>query len=107
MRFLFRLAATIALAVAVIMAVVDATRTVAASKLVMTPLATSWNSVSPHTLENFRQFVQTRAGPTVWDWFVTIALSQPGFIVFAVLALLFYLIGYKRQPRHARLSAGH
>jgi len=107
MRFLFRLAATIALAVAVIMAVVDATRTVAASQLVMTPLATSWTSTSPRTLESFRHLIQTKAGPTAWDWFVTIVLNQPGFIVFGVLALVLYLVGHKRQPRFARLPAGH
>ena len=53
-RFLFRLAATIALAVAVIMAVLDATRTVAASQLVLTPLDTSWLTVSPDTLARCR-----------------------------------------------------
>ena len=37
-RFLFRLMATFALAVAVIMAVLDVTRTIAASRLVLTPL---------------------------------------------------------------------
>ena len=41
-RFLFRFLATIALAVAVIMAVLDATRTVAAGEWVMTSLGTSW-----------------------------------------------------------------
>ena len=43
-RFLFRLLASLALAVAVIMAVLDVTRTIAASHLVLTPLGASWVS---------------------------------------------------------------
>ena len=53
-RFLFRLMATFALAVAVIMAVLDVTRTVAASRLVITSLGASWRGVSPATLERLR-----------------------------------------------------
>jgi hypothetical protein len=106
LRFLFRLAATIALAVAVIMAVVDATHTVAASHLVMTPFSTSWASVSPHSLERFEHFVQTKASPMVWDPVVVTILNQPGFAVFAVLAFLLYAIGHKPRSRSRRAIAG-
>lgn len=105
MRFLFRLAATISLAIAVIMAVVDVTRTVAASQLVMTPLNTSWNSVSPHTLESFRQFIQPKV-PMLWDPFVVTILSEPGFAVFGVLAFLLYAIGHRPRSRARRAIAG-
>ena len=60
-RFLFRLLATISLAVAVIMAVLDATRTVAAGSLVTTPLGTSWLAVSPATLESTQAAVRNLA----------------------------------------------
>lgn len=62
LRFLFRLAAMVALAIAVIMAVLDATRTVAASHLVVTPLKTSWGAVSPDTLAATEAFVREKAG---------------------------------------------
>ena len=62
-RFLFRFLATIALAVAVIMAVLDATRTVAAGDWVMTPLGTSWLAVSPATLESAQKAVETGCIP--------------------------------------------
>ena len=45
LRFIFRLAAMVALSISVIMAVIDATRSVAASALVMTPLNASWLAV--------------------------------------------------------------
>lgn len=98
-RFLFRLAAMVALAVAVIMAVLDATRTVAASHLVMTPLKVSWSAVSPDTLARTEAFVREKAGAVAWDQVIDKALDLPGFVLFAVLAFLLYAIGYRRQRR--------
>ncbi|PZN55904.1 MAG: hypothetical protein DIU65_05665 [Proteobacteria bacterium] len=103
-RFLFRFAAMIALAVAVIMGVLDTTRTVAASRLVLTPLKTSWNAVSPDTLAAAQGFVRGEIQPVVWDSVIDPILNQPGFAVFAGLSLLLYLIGYKRQRKAARIA---
>ena len=105
-RFLFRFAAMIALAIAVIMAVLDATRTVAASHLVMTPLKTSWNAVSPDTLGAAESFVREKVQPLLWDTAIDWIISQPGFAVFAALAFLLYLIAYKPARRVNRFAAG-
>ncbi|CAM5379322.1 hypothetical protein ATER59S_01708 [Aquamicrobium terrae] len=105
LRFLFRLAAMVALAVSVIMAVLDATRTVAASQLVMTPLKTSWNAVSPQTLGAAEAYVREKVQPVLWDTAVNWVLNQPGFAVFAVLAFLLYAIGYKPRRRAGRQAA--
>ena len=83
-RFLFRLLATMLLAVAVVMAVIDATRTVAAGELVMTPLGVSWLAVWPDTLEK-AQGALSAIHPGLWD---------P--LMLAVLAFLLYAIG--RRP---------
>jgi hypothetical protein len=99
-RFVFRLAAMFALAISVIMAVLDTTRTVAASALVMTPLNASWLAVSPGTRSAFETFVRVKINPLVWDGALAWVLNQPGFAVFAVLALILYAIGYRRdRPR--------
>lgn len=104
-RFLFRALATVSLAAAVIMAVVDATRTLAASELVMTPLAESWAAVSPATLARLRDFVVTMVHPLVWDPAMLAVLALPGFAVFAVLALIFYAIGHRPERRVGRFAA--
>ena len=106
LRLLFRLLAMLALAVAVIMAVLDATRTIAAEQLVLTPLATSWMAVSPDTLETARSFVQSRMHPLFWDPVLVRILDLPGFVVFAALAFLFYAIGKPRR-RVGRLAIGN
>ena len=94
-RFLFRLLATMLLAVAVVMAVIDATRTVAAGGLVMTPLGISWLAVWPDTLEK-AQGALSAIHPALWDPLMLAVLDAPGFAVFAVLAFLLYAIG--RRP---------
>ncbi|WP_353643565.1 hypothetical protein [Mesorhizobium sp. WSM2239] len=107
LRLLFRLLATLALAVAVIMAVLDATRTIAAEQLVLTPLATSWATVSPDTLEAARSFVQSRLHPLFWDPVLVRVLGFPGFAVFGALAFLFHAIGRRPRRRVGRLAIGN
>jgi hypothetical protein len=107
LRLLFRLLAMLALAVAVIMAVLDATRTIAAEQLVLTPLAISWTTVSPDTLEATRSFVQNRMHTLFWDPVLVGILDLPGFIVFAAVAFLFYAIGRKPRRRIGRLAIGN
>jgi hypothetical protein len=97
-RFAFRLLATVSLAVAVILSVLDATRSVALSKLVLTPLGESWRAASPDTLENARAAVE-RNWPYIWDTFAVWVLAAPGPLVFALLALLLYAIGHRPERR--------
>ncbi|RLP28065.1 hypothetical protein [Mesorhizobium sp. YM1C-6-2] len=103
-RFLFRLMATFALAVAVIMAVLDVTRTIAASRLVITPLGASWRGVSPATLEQVQSFVMEKAHPLIWNPVMTFILDLPGFLVFGVLAFLLYAIGHRPERRIGRFA---
>jgi inosine-uridine nucleoside N-ribohydrolase len=103
-RFLFRFSATLALAAAVIMAVLDATRSIAASALVMTPLATSWAAASPETIAAAETFVRDRLDPLLWDPVAAAVLALPGFVVFAALALLLYAIGRKPARRRRGLA---
>ena len=103
-RFLFRIMAMVALSVAVIMAVVDATRTIAASELVLTPLITSWLTVSPGTLATLQAFVAEKAHPLLWDPVIVSILAQPGAAIFATLALLLYAIGRKPDRRAGRFA---
>lgn len=103
-RFFFRFLAVISLAVAVILAVVDATRSIAASDLVLTPLGTSWFAVSPETLNLAQAMVQRYVFPALWDPVIVTILTLPGFVVFLVLALLFFMIGRRPSRRLGRVG---
>lgn len=98
-RFLFRLLALAALAIAVIMAVIDATRSLAASAFVFTPLGESWRAVSPDTVERAREMTQTHAAPFLWDPVALAVLALPGWLIFAALALVFQALGQRRRRR--------
>ena len=104
LHFIFRLAAMVSLSISVIMAVLDATRSVAASALVLTPLNTSWLAVSPDTRSTFESFVRGKISPLLWDGAVAWVLGWPGFAVFAVLAFIFYAVGYRRQRRNGQFA---
>lgn len=99
--FLFRLLALLLLAAACISGVLDLARSVAASHVVMTPLAVSWAETSPATLELAKSTVSDWLHPAVWDYGVAWLLQAPGFVVFALLALAAYAIGHKPAPRVA------
>ena len=96
-RFLLRLAATVALAVAVVMAVIDATRSIAASALTFTTLAQSWQTVSPWSLDAARKAVEQSAWPAGWTTVAAPLLALPAFAVLAVLAFILYAGGYRRR----------
>ena len=93
------------LALAVILAVVDATRSIAASGLVLTPLGTSWAATSPETLDGAKMVVEQYLLQVLWDPMILSILNLPGFIVFLVLSLLFYMIGRRPARRLRRVRA--
>jgi hypothetical protein len=104
-RFLLRVLAMVALAVAVIMAVLDATRTIAASQLVMTPLGSSWSSASPDTLASAQAFVEQKMHPLLWDPVIVQLLALPGFVVFGAASLVLYAVGRRPERRLGRFAA--
>ncbi|MGB3502025.1 MAG: hypothetical protein WBA44_10395 [Mesorhizobium sp.] len=103
-RFIFRLAATLSLAVAVIMAVSDATRSIAISKFDPTPIGAAWLKYAPDSLGATQAWLTANAA-FLWDPVLLQLLRTPGFVAFAILALLLYAIGYRRQPAAGRFAA--
>jgi hypothetical protein len=103
-RLIFRLLALAALSVAAIMAVLDATRSIAQSALVLTPLADSWAFASPATLTALRDWVVVNLHPLVWDPLAASLLGLPGFVIFAALAFLLHAIGHRPESHRDRLA---
>jgi len=105
MRLIFRLLALVALAVAVVMAVVDATRTIAADAWTFTPLGESWRAQFPDSLLSLQRFMEAYGVSFLWDPVMTTILSLPGWLVFAVLAFVLHAIGYRRRRPGDLLAA--
>jgi hypothetical protein len=104
-RFMFRLLAYIALSLAIIAAVLDAARSVGASQLTMTSLQESWQSISPSSLALAETSIKTHIYPILWDPLMLWILEAPTFVIFALLAFLFYAVGYKRENKAGRFAA--
>lgn len=98
-RFFIRVIATLILAVAVILAVIDATRSVASAALVMTPLGESWAAAFPSSLEALRVFLETRIAAFVWDPVTVGVLTLPGCLILAIVAFVLYAVGRKPPSR--------
>lgn len=94
-RFIFRALSLVFLATAIVMAVIDISRSVAASAIVLTSLLESMQGALPRMTLGLRDSLQG-ADESLW-WLVSTVLSVPGAILFAILALLSYMIGHKRR----------
>jgi len=99
-RFILRFIAVLCLAIAVMFIVLDATRSLGVSKLVLTPLEMSWREFFPDTLETFSSWLTQSVHPFLNDPILVTFLTLPTFAVFSVLSALFYVLAYKRK-RHA------
>jgi hypothetical protein len=97
MRFLFRLISLLALVAAVIAGTIDAIRSVAAGRTLLTSLKTAWADISPGTLEALRQAVRQDLSGQAIAAGLQFVLAQPAFAVLLVLSLVFYWAGYRRK----------
>lgn len=104
-KALLRLASMVLLAVAVIMAVLDATRSIAAGALVLTPLGATWAAFSPQSLTGFEALVTQNLPPQAWDPALVWLLTLPGFAVVGGLSFLVALAGRRRERRADRRFA--
>lgn len=103
MGFLFRLVASFFLALAVIVAVIDAARSIAANVPVATPLVDAARSAGLELEAVLAGVAPAGAFADPWMAITVAILSAPAILVFTGLALIFYAMGYRRRrdPRNA------
>jgi len=94
-RFLFRFLGFWILAGGFVALVVDGTRSIAASSLVLTSLRSAWASVAASSLTQVEAMVSAIA-PWAWTRVLAPVLDVPLFAVLAVLGLLLLAIGRRR-----------
>lgn len=108
MRFLFRFVSLLALVVAVIAGTIDAIRSVAAGRTILTSLGAAWGDLSPATLDALRQASGRDLPGHAAASALEFVLAQPAFAVLLVVSLLFYWAGYRRRrPALGGWSATH
>lgn len=97
-RGLFRLLSALVLAVAAVAAVLDAAQSVAASRIITTPLgdilAVSGIMDIPSSQDD-----AARYDVTLGNIFDIIVLQCPVWVILGLIALLLYMVGYRRAKR--------
>jgi hypothetical protein len=105
MRLFLRFASFLALTVAVFAGTIDSIQSVAASAPVMTPLANGIEVLGPEAAGWVQSLQRTDAGPAFWLTALHWLFKQPAFAVLLVLALIFWIAGYKKKPAAGRFAA--
>jgi hypothetical protein len=96
-RGFFRFLGIWLLAAAVVAVVIDGTRSIADSALVVTPLGQTWFQLHPTSLNGLQVLVERNVSPYLWDPVITTILRQPTAVVAAVLALVFLVAGRPKR----------
>jgi hypothetical protein len=99
MLVLLRIFGVWLLLLAMVAAVVDATKSLAGGGAwVVTPMGEQWHALSPETLRDAKAGIETNVGPFLWDPVMTTILHAPTWVVFGILGVLLYWLGQKRKP---------
>ena len=103
--FLARFLGLWLIAGALVALVVDGTKTIAASRLTMTPLGLAWYSISPASLMRTQEFVQRQIeayiGHWLWDPIIQWILMAPTWVVFGIIGMWMVYVGRRRHPKGA------
>ena len=99
MRLVFRLVGTWLIGLAVILLIIDGTRSLAASGLVMTPLGETWSTLHAESLADLRAFLASRFFGPLLDTAVETLLALPGWVVLAVPGAFIAWLGRTRRAR--------
>ncbi len=94
--FFCRLIGIWCLAATIVAAVVDGMKSIAAGRVVTTPLLQLWTSASPSSLASAQAAVQ-KLSPALWDPVGLTILHLPAWIVFTVIGAAFIFLGTRRR----------
>ncbi len=100
MRLVLRIAGTWLIGLALVLLVIDGTKSLGASTIVYTSLADLWTQLHPPSLEMVEGFFDSRMFADLLDAALKAVLSYPAFAVFGVPGIVLALAG--RRPRRER-----
>jgi hypothetical protein len=99
MRLFFRLLGTWLLGIALILVIIDGTRSLGANAIVMTSLEDNWTWLHAGSLEEVRAFLGTRLFGPLLETAVEVLLQLPGWAVLAVPGAAIAWLGRTRRAR--------
>lgn len=99
MRLLLRVLGTLLIACAVILVIIDGTKSLGANALVFTSLGDTWTGIDPQSLDVVKKFFETRLFGALLETVVGALLGFPGWAVIGVPGLLLAWAGRSRRER--------
>ncbi|WP_319772633.1 hypothetical protein [Breoghania sp.] len=100
LSFLSRVLGILCVAVALVTAVIDGTKSIAASQLVTTPFGAHWYEFAPESLNAAQAAVQRHVAVWLWDPVIQWILLLPTWGVAGALGALFVWMGTRRRRRN-------
>lgn len=99
MRLVLRILGTWLIGMAVILFVIDGTKSLGADAIVTTSLGDTWTMLSASSLATVRTFIDSRFFGPVLEPVLTGLLAAPGFVVLGIPGVLLALAGRSRNVR--------
>ncbi len=99
MRFLLRLVGTWLLGMALVLVIIDGTKSLAANALVVTSLSESWRMVHAPSLAGFEQWIFTGPAKIAWEAVIAPALNWPGWAVLGLAGIVLAFLGRLKGNR--------
>ena len=99
MRLLLRIVGTTLLAAAMILAILDGTRSLGGNALVITSLGASWEAVHAPSLLALHEFVGTRFFGPLLGGVINAVLGAPGWAVIGLPGALLAWLGRSKRTR--------
>jgi hypothetical protein len=97
-RFLFRFAGLLLLALAFIFVIYDGIRSISDGSILLTTSHQIWNATDDSSLKAFQAMVERYAGADIWQFGVVLILNQPASALFCVLGAVLIVLGRKKKP---------
>jgi hypothetical protein len=104
MAFFFRFLSLLSLMAAIAAGTIDAILSVSTRSVVTTSFADDWLAASPDSLPLGETWVEHYIHPEAWRSGAAVIIAQPAFVVLLGLALLFWMIGYRRPKPEGLLA---
>lgn len=97
MRLILRVLGTWLIGLALVLLVIDGTKSLGANTIVFTSLAELWTQIHPPSLGVVRAFFDSRFFADLLDAALAALLGYPAFAVFGVPGIVLALLGRKPQ----------
>src|SRR5690606_2823586 len=99
MRLILRLLGTWLVGIALILLIIDGTKSLGANDVIMTSLGETWTMLHAESLERFRQFLATRFFGPLLEVVVSTVLTFPAWLVLGVPGIFIAWLGRSRRVR--------